>query len=219
MGHGIVNNTRGPSPLALSRRLLIAATFALGVLSASWPAVGQDIDVNAILHDPDAPVGGNPNGDVTIVAFLDYNCPFCKKATPELDRLVKTDGKIRLVYKDWPILSETSVAGAELALAAKYQDKYDIAHSALMAIHGTKIPEDRMRDALKTAGIDMTRLDTDLVAHQADIKALLKRNLAQADALGLKGTPVFLVGPFKVAAALDYKGFQKVVASARDRQR
>jgi protein-disulfide isomerase len=195
------------------------ALLCLGGTLAVSSVRAQAIDIEAILHDPDTPVGGNPKGDVTIVAFLDYNCPFCKKATPDLDRLVKTDGQIKLVYKDWPILFATSVAGAELAVAAKYQGRYQVAHDALMAIRGSKIPEDRMRDALAKAGLDMKRLDADLTAHLADIKALLKRNSAQADSLGLQGTPVFLIGPFKVAAALDYDGFKQVVADTRERQK
>jgi protein-disulfide isomerase len=203
---------------ALLRGVALALLCLGGTLAA--PSVrAQAIDIEAILHDPDTPVGGNPKGDVTIVAFLDYNCPFCKKATPDLDRLVKTDGQIKLVYKDWPILFETSVAGAELAVAAKYQGRYQVAHDALMAIRGSKIPEDRMRDALAKAGLDMKRLDADLTAHLADIKALLKRNSAQADSLRLQGTPVFLIGPFKVAAALDYDGFKQVVADTRERQK
>jgi len=113
----------------LNRRTVISA---LGVAAVLVPisarlAIGQDagaasITREMILNDPDAPIGGNPKGDVTIVAYLDYNCPFCKKSTPDLDRIVKEDGKIRLVYKDWPILFPTSIYGAQLALAAKIQE-------------------------------------------------------------------------------------------------
>jgi protein-disulfide isomerase len=71
---------------------------------------------------------GNPKGDGTIVAFLDYNCPFCEKSEPDLERIVKEDGRVRLVYKDWPALTEASIYGAQLALAAKYQGEYDLAH-------------------------------------------------------------------------------------------
>lgn len=77
---------------------------------------------------------GNPKGNITIVTFFDYNCPYCKKAEPDLERVVKEDGQIRLVYKDWPILTKASVYGAQMALAAKYQGKYDAVHAALMAI-------------------------------------------------------------------------------------
>ena len=207
----------------MNRRFLLrlAALGAGLALQAAAPARAEQrkIDVEAILNDPAAPVGGNPKGDVTFVAFLDYNCPFCKKATPGLNKLVKTDGHIRLVYKDWPILSEASVYGAHLALAAKYQGQYERVHNALMAVPGRRNSEEAMLAAVKKSGADMDRLNADLKTHEADISALIKRNDEQARALGLEGTPVFLIGPFKVAAALDYDGFKKVVAQVRAAQK
>ncbi len=204
----------------MSRRsFLTLATTALfaPLLSVRVLAAGGPIDVRAILNDPDAPVGGNPNGDVTIVAFLDYNCPFCKKATPALDEVVAADGGVRLVYKDWPILAESSVDGARMALAAKYQGKYGEAHAALMAAPGRN-GRDRMADAIRDAGVDMTRLEADLKTHNSEIAALINRNRDEADSLGLEGTPVFLIGPFKVAAALDADGFRRAIDQARARQ-
>lgn len=196
--------------------------LALGLAAAMAMAVAlpgetraQDLDVNAVLHDPDAPESGNPKGDVTIVAFFDYNCPFCKKAEPDLAKVVREDGNIRVVYKDWPILTESSVYGAQLALGARYQGKYQEAHDALMGIPGSKADSKRMTQAVRDADVDMARLQTDLNAHADEIAGLLRRNLAQADAMGLPGTPVFLIGPFKIAAALDADGFRQAVADAR----
>ncbi|MEE7462262.1 disulfide bond formation protein DsbA [Methylobacterium fujisawaense] len=210
----------------MDRRTLLALIPAVALAPAllslaphTEEAFAQGIDPNAILNDPEAPVSGNPKGDLTIVAFLDYNCPFCKKAEPDLLRLVKADGRIRLVHKDWPILGEASVYGAQLALAAKYQGRYDDVHRALMGIPGRKIPKERMLEAVSVSGIDMTRLEADRTSHQGEISALLQRNLDQADALGLQGTPVFLIGPLKVAAALDYDGFKQAVAQARAKGR
>ncbi|MDH2309184.1 DsbA family protein [Methylobacterium brachiatum] len=210
----------------MNRRTLLAlipaVAFAPALVSLAphaGEAFAQGIDPNAILNDPEAPVSGNPKGDLTIVAFLDYNCPFCKKAEPDLLRLVKSDGRIRLVHKDWPILGDASVYGAQLALAAKYQGRYDDVHRALMDIPGRKIPKERMLEAVSAAGVDMTRLEADRTSHQGEIAALLQRNLDQADALGLQGTPVFLIGPLKVAAALDYDGFKQAVAQARAKGR
>ena len=202
--------------------LMPAVALAPALLSLAPPieeAFAQGVDPNAILNDPEVPVSGNPKGDLTIVAFLDYNCPFCKKAEPDLIRLVKADGRIRLVHKDWPILGDASVYGAQLALAAKYQGRYDEVHRALMAIPGRKIPKERMLEAVAASGVDLARLEEDRKAHQAEIAALLQRNLDQADALGLQGTPVFLIGQLKVAAALDYDGFRQAVAQARARGR
>ena len=204
----------------MNRRTILAfaaAAFGASSLSARVLAAPGPVDVKAILNDPEAPVGGNPDGDVTIVAFLDYNCPFCKKATPALARLVAADGGVRLVYKDWPILAVSSVDGARMALAAKYQGKYEQAHAALMAVPG-RSSRDRMAEAIREAGVDITRLEADLKTHHSEISALITRNRDEADSLGLEGTPVFLIGPFKVAAALDYDGLRRVVEQARARQ-
>ena len=155
------------------------------------------------------------NGDLTIVTFFDYNCPFCKKAEPALETVVKEDSHIRLVYKDWPILTKASIYGAQMALAAKHQGKYNEVHAALMAIPGLKIPEDQMLAAIRTSGVDMMKLEADLKAHADEISTLLQRNLAQADSLGLQGTPGYLVGRFKVTSALTYEGFKRAVFDAR----
>ena len=209
----------------MDRRTLLALLPAIALaptllsLPGARQAFAEGVDPNAILNDPEVPVSGNPKGDLTIVAFLDYNCPFCKKAEPDLLRLVKSDGRIRLVHKDWPILGEASVYGAQLALAAKYQGRYDAVHRALMAIPGRKIPKERMLEAVSASGIDMARLEEDRSAHQSEIAALLQRNLDQADALGLQGTPVFLIGSLKIAAALDYDGFRQAAVQARAKGR
>ena len=205
----------------LTRRgaMITLGGAALAVPLMHRTALGQNADVSKemILNDPAAPVAGNPKGDVTIVAFLDYNCPFCKKSAPDLDRVVKEDGKIRLVYKDWPVIRPTSIDGAMMALAAKYQGKYDVAHHALMGIPGVGVPKDKMRQGLQYAGIDMARLDADMKAKSAEIDALIKRNMAQADAIGFSGTPAYLVGPFQTST-LDYQGFKQVVSDARKKQ-
>jgi len=207
----------------VSRRTLAQMIAAAGVHYLVGPARADDapseadISREAILYDPAAPTAGNPQGDLTIVVFFDYNCPFCKQAEPELARLVKTDGKIRLVYKDWPILTPDSIKGAQWALAAKYQNRYDAAHVAMMGLPGPKIPAERMREAIAKSGVDMDRLDADLKAHGDDITKLLRRNLAQADSLGLMGTPAYIVGQYRVTQALNYEGFKRVAADARAR--
>jgi protein-disulfide isomerase len=197
--------------------LVAASAPLLAVAGAPAFAAAGAIDVEAILNDPATPVAGDPAGDVTIVAFMDYSCPFCKKSSPDLEKFVDDDGKARLVYKDWPILTNASVTGAHLALAAKYQGKYREAHVAMMSIHGQKVDDASLRAAVKGTSVDMALLDADLKAHDADISTLLKRNMSEADLLGLKGTPVFLIGPFLVAKALDYDGFKATVADFRAR--
>jgi protein-disulfide isomerase len=196
-------------------RLILSMVLVASLGMSATRAQDADTSANSILNDPAAPVAGNPKGDLTIVTFFDYNCPFCKKAEPALEKVVAEDGHIRLVYKDWPILTKASVYGAQLALAAKYQGKYDAVHAALMSIPGAKIPEDQMLAAIRKSGVDMNRLDADLKAHADEITALLRRNLTQADALELQGTPAYLVGHFKVTSALTYEGFKRAVADAR----
>jgi len=193
------------------------ATLPLAKFFSTPPAWAEGINPNAILKDPDAPESGNPKGNLTIVNYFDYNCPYCKQSEPDLEQVVRNDGNIRLIYKDWPILTEASVYGAQIALGSKYQGKYHAAHTALMTIPGRGISKDQMRDAVAAAGVDMTRLQGDLDMHGDAITALLRRTLTQANALGLQGTPVYLIGPFKVAAALDAAAFKKVVDQARAR--
>jgi protein-disulfide isomerase len=201
------------------KKFLILAT-CLGALATIFllsknPVLVPAVDASPISSDPAAPVAGNPAGDVTVVVFSDYNCPFCKSADTALEKLSRDDGRIRLVYKDWPILTDASTYGARLALAANYQGKYATAHAALMGIPGMRISQERMYAAVKASGIDMGRLGDDLKAHGPEIDALLRRNGEQAESLGLQGTPAFLVGQFLVPQALDYHGFKQVVAKAR----
>lgn len=205
-----------PEPATPSRRTILAGLAALIGAGGTRRVLADDLSAGMILNDPDAPVGGNPEGDLNIVSFFDYNCPFCKRAVEPLNMVLASDGNIRHVYKDWPILARSSVYGAKLALAARYQDRYADAYHALMGIEGSRVPEDQMRQALERAGFDMARLEADAEWHDAEITALLRRNDAQADRLGLRGTPVFLIGRFLVASALDEAGFRQVVKDARE---
>jgi len=207
-------------PLSRNTFLRLAGGAAMLLLTKTFArSAEKEVTRDMILADPDAPTGGNPNGDLTIVDFFDYNCPYCKKSATHLERLVRTDGRIKLIYKDWPILTETSIIGAQLALGAKYQGKYLEVHHALMNIPGYGIPKEQMIEAVRKLDLDLARLDTDMRANADTIGDLIKRNLTIAEAIGLQGTPGFLVGLYKVNEALTYEGFQRVVADARARQR
>jgi protein-disulfide isomerase len=199
-------------------RLAALSATVLVMPSAAF-ADDNEITRDMILNDPETPTGGNPNGDLTIVDFFDYNCPYCKAAAKSLEKVVKADGNVRLVYKDWPILHPTSIIGARLALAAKYQGKYLPVHHALMDIPGYGVAQEKMIEVTRRTGIDVAQLDSDMTAHADDIARLIKRNLTIADAIGLQGTPGFLVGTFKVNQALNEQGFVRVVADARARQK
>jgi protein-disulfide isomerase len=208
------------SPISRAQFLRLAALSAT-VLVISNDAFADDNEItrDMILNDPETPTAGNPNGDLTIVDFFDYNCPYCKAAAKGLEKVVKNDGNIRLVYKDWPILHPTSIIGARLALGSKYQGKYLPVHHALMGIPGYGVAQEKMIEVTRNAGIDAARLDSDMTVHADDIAKLIKRNLTIAEAIGLQGTPGFLVGPYKVNEALNEQGFIRVVADARARQK
>jgi protein-disulfide isomerase len=198
-------------------RLLGAGAAALGVESLSRPARAEGEDVLSealVLRDPDIPVAGNGSGDITIVEYFDYQCPYCRKLEPELRQVVHEDGKVRLVWKDWPILGPMSVTAARMALASRYQDKFVEAHDALIAVNA-KLTEGRIREALAGAGIDMERLDRDLAGNASAINATLTRNNDQATAFEFRGTPAFIVGKFRVPGALTMVQFGQVIADAR----
>lgn len=170
---------------------------------------------DALLHDAAAPVLGDPDADVTIVAFQDYNCPFCRKSDADLDALLADDPKIRVIYKEWPILAKSSVKAAKVAIAAAWQGKYAELHKAFMQMNARPATDADIGKAVVVAGLDVKRLNRDLARRDSEIVALLKRNMQEADALNLKGTPVYLIGPFITTSPLDLPQFKQIVADAR----
>lgn len=159
-----------------------------------------------------SPAGGNLKGDVTMVEFFDYQCGYCKHTQPEMDAAIKKDGKVRIVYKEFPILGPASVIAAKAALAANMQGKYDTVHAALMAATG-KLDKDRILSIAKDAGADTDRLAKDMEspAVQKEIDA----NLALADALNIHGTPGFVIGNTLVPGAIGADAFKDLFAKAR----
>jgi protein-disulfide isomerase len=194
-----------------------AGAVMLGIAPGS--ALGQSNDETVlteslVLRDPDIPTTGNADGDITIVEYFDYQCPYCRKIEPELRQVVQDDGKVRLVLKDWPILGEVSVTAARMALASKYQDKFIQAHEALIGVN-SKLTEPRIRELLAGAGIDVDRATRDLATNAKAIDAILARNNNQATAFGFRGTPSFIVGKFRVPGVLTMAQFEQVIADAR----
>ena len=195
--------------------LLAAGAGAAAIAPRRALAQRDDVLTEAlVLRDPEIPSAGNLAGDITIVEYFDYQCPYCRKVEPELRQVVQDDGKVRLVFKDWPILGPVSVTAARMALASKYQDKFIQAHDALIAVN-SKLTEARIREVLAGAGIDVERLDKDLVSNSAAIDAVLARNNDQAAAFEFRGTPSFIVGKFRVPGVLTMAQFGQVIADAR----
>src|SRR6201988_5445144 len=176
-----------------TRRDTLALLGASGAMLARPRAASAEPTEAAVLRDPDNPVLGNPNGDIAIVEWFDFNCPYCRKIEPELRQVVQDDGKVRLVLKDWPILGPVSVTAARMALACKYQDKYAQPHDALFGV-SSRLTEPRINELLKDAGIDLDRAKRDLDAKGKTIDAILARINAQAEGLNFRGTPSFIVG-------------------------
>lgn len=214
-----------PSPTAQmssrrgALRLLGGGAMLLGIEGAAAAARGSPGDDNvlnesAVLRDPDIPVAGNAGGDVTIVEYFDYQCPYCRKLEPDLRAAVGDDGKVKLVFKDWPILGPASVYTARLVLATRYQGKFVEAHDALIRLD-VKLTEAGARDRLAEAGIDVDRAIRDLQANQDAIVATLKRTDDQATAFGFSGTPAFIIGKFRVPGALTKEQFGQAIADAR----
>lgn len=199
--------------------LLGAGAGTLGMNFAPVSAFGQStaddtLTESLVLRDPDIPTAGNVAGDITIVEYFDFNCPYCRKLAPELAQVVADDGKVRLVYKDWPILGPVSIVASRMALAAKYQDKYVAAHDALMGT-ASRLTEPRIRELLAGAGVDVDRATRDLETNAKAIDAILARNDAQAKAFGFRGTPAFIIGKFRVPGALSMTDFEHAIADAR----
>jgi len=203
-----------------TQRALLACFCAVIVACVGLSAIARGdppddiLSRDSVLRDPEIPSLGNPKGDLTIVEFFDYQCPYCRKMAPDLAKLTQEDGNIRLVLKDWPVFGDISVYAAKLALASKYQNKYPQAHQALIEAD-SKLTVDAVNDRLAKAGVDVAAATADLAAHQKTIDDLLARNSAQAEAFGFQGTPGFIVGTFRVPGVLEMKVFKQVIADAR----
>jgi protein-disulfide isomerase len=153
-----------------------------------------------IYRAPDSSVAGDPNGDVTVVEFFDYNCGYCKRGLPEVQRLVNDDKKVRFVFKELPILSPGSIEAARVALAVKRQGKYWEFHQALLGSKGMANEASALKVA-ESLGLDMAKIKADMAGDA--VKSELQSDLQLAKQLGVNGTPHFLVGDKSVPGAPD----------------
>ncbi len=168
----------------------------------------------ARLTDGDnAPVLGNPDGDVTVVEFFDYNCPYCRQAGAAVKALIEADGEVRVVYREWPILGEGSVVAARAALAARAQGKYEAMHWALMGAQG-RLDEPQVMEIAEGAGLDMDRLRADMALPAVD--AHIEASMALAEEIGFTGTPSFVIGDAPVPGLVPVEEMQRLVEAARE---
>ncbi|MGK6318521.1 DsbA family protein [Sphingomonas sp. DT-204] len=156
-------------------------------------------------------VGGNPNGDVTVVAFMDYACGYCRASLPALAELVKTDPGVRIVYRELPILSPDSRTAAEWSLAAAEQGKFMPFHEALYA--AGHVNQASIAAAAAIAGLDRTRASA--VARSQPVAAEIAKNLKTAGELGVTGTPSWVIGDRFASGAIGYDALAEAVKAAR----
>lgn len=210
--------------MRLSRRdlwqIAVAALIGLGIawmLRQNAP-IGRDIGsspiIGQITRGKTAPIEGPADADLILIAFTDYQCGACRIAHPAMKAAAARDRRVRIIYKDWPIFGPRSEAAARLALAAARQGVYPRLHDRLMT-------ETRPLDApvilsnIAATGGDPQAALAALETHGEAIDAALADTARQAYALGLRGTPSYLIGPILVTGALDEEGFRKAFAQAR----
>ncbi len=166
-------------------------------------------------QDPNAPVLANADGDVTIVEFFDYNCPYCRRAAPTIENLVEADPGIRLVYREWPILGEGSVFAARAALASRQQGLYEEFHWAMMDMSG-RAEERSVLTIAAEIGLDIDQLRADMEA--PEVAEHIETSMRLADLLGITGTPTFILGQNLVPGAVEQEVLQRLVDEVREEQ-
>ena len=192
---------------------------AIQALQEKQQAAEKDLRQKALVthrreldQDAASPVAGNPKGNVTIVEFFDYRCPYCKSVSDRMFDTVKDDGNVRYVFKEFPILGPESVFAAKAALAARKQGKYVEFHRALMAVRGA-LDESAVMTLAKTVGLDAKRLREDMDGR--DIAESLERNLKLAQALKIDGTPAFVVGDQLIPGAVSTESLKTLIDQTR----
>jgi protein-disulfide isomerase len=160
---------------------------------------------------------GNPQGDVAFVEFFDYNCGYCKRALTDMLDLMKTDSKLKVVLKEFPVLGEGSIQAAQVAVAVRMQDKtggkkYLEFHQKLLNSRGT-VDRARALAVAKEVGLDMSRLDKDMASDE--VKTTLAESFKMAEAMGLNGTPSYVIGNEVVIGAIGLPGLKEKVNLAR----
>ena len=172
---------------------------------------GRSVSANraAITTPFGSAFAGNPKGDVTLVEYYDYNCGYCRASLPAIRQLIAEDPKLRVVFRELPILAESSRSAARISLVAAAQGKFNAFHDALYA--GGRVSDASIAAAAKTAGVDVSRL----AALAPRIDAEIARNLETAARLGVTGTPSWVVGDRVLSGALPVEELKRAIAAAR----
>ncbi|MGE3622663.1 MAG: DsbA family protein [Bdellovibrionales bacterium] len=165
-----------------------------------------------LYNDPNSPVGGNPKGDVTVVEFFDYQCGYCKMSQPTVEKLIKEDKNVKVVYKEFPILGPASTTATKAALASVKQNKYEKLHEALMTEKG-HFTDDIVYKIAKDAGLDVEKLKKDM--NDPSIDKMIEANIALGTEIGARGTPTFIINDELFPGAMEYPQLKKAVEDAR----
>jgi protein-disulfide isomerase len=164
-----------------------------------------------LLDDPTSPVGGNPDGDVTLVEFFDYRCAYCRRVVSSMRALLEEDSGLRVVFKELPVLGPDSVRAARAALASRRQAGYVPFHFALMTTDDLSLQG--IRAAAEAVGLDPDRLEADMAA--PEVLAAIEANYALANELGIEGTPAFVIGDQLIPGAVDKGRLEQLIDEAR----
>lgn len=197
----------------LNRRSLIGAAGAALALPSIARAQDRQLTVEEVLFDSDAPVLANPDGDVTVVEFFDYQCPYCKRAHPTLMDVAESDRGVRLVLKDWPIFGAPSVRASQLALGAVELGAYRAVNDALMATDGRLSIETVEKTVESEADAD--RAMASYRDDRSKWDGLMNRNQMHAAAFGFQGTPSFVIGTTLYGGMIDRATLEEAIAAAR----
>ncbi len=163
----------------------------------------------ALLSSGPLPVAGNPSGDVTVVEFFDYRCPYCRQAAEQVKAVLAADRNVRVVYREFPVLGPESLYASRVAVAAALQGKYLAVHDALMTRAGN-LTEAASREVAAAVGIDMARLEADMA--RPEVAKVIRENLALARQLSITGTPTFIIGDELIPG---YAGAQDILTLVR----
>ncbi|WP_181170070.1 MULTISPECIES: thioredoxin domain-containing protein [unclassified Mesorhizobium] len=196
----------------IDRRVLMKGAASLAVMVANLGPAFAAPSIKEVTFDPAIPALGNPNGDVTIAEFVDYQCPVCKLVFIELRKLMAEDRGIRLVMKDWPIFGDASRDAALMALSSG--SRYAAAVDALMANRRALSPH-RTDAILDAAGANSAGLRAELAGREPKLGALLARTQAQASAFELRGTPALVIGGKLYRRGMPVAELRQAVATAR----
>jgi protein-disulfide isomerase len=184
--------------------------------AAPDPSVAVKNNAAALFGSAHQVTLGDPRGDVTLVEFFDYNCGYCKGALPAMLTLLGHDPKLKVVLKEWPILGPGSVEAAHVAIAVRMQDpggqKYLAFHRKLLGDPGPA-NEEKALAAAAAAGVDVPRLERDMKSEE--VGATIDEDFTLARALGINGTPGYVIGDTVVAGAVGLDGLKDQIATAR----